>query len=283
MKLQITDIIKSAWKTLWENSASWALIMALFIVLNVSQAIFGYKEAENVQVTDSDWSAYQEGSITEDELLMKDVLYSFESFSDEGESTQTNEYTLAEGSGSWLVDLVASILSFILGVGILVASIAHVRGQKKGVFEAIQEQNFMTYVKYLGGSIVVAILVLLGMILLIVPGIIIALVLSFALYAIVDQKVGVFESLSVSNKMTTGHKWQLFLMVLATIGINILGALALLIGLLVTVPLTYLVWARTYDILLNGESEMESEVETEEAEEVIEVEEVEEGDTTSKD
>jgi len=289
MKLQISEIVKYAWKTLWDNSASWALIMALFVLLNVVQGVFGYVPAENVQVTESDWVAYQEGSITEDDLLVKDVMYSLESFSGEGTNTETNEYPVSEASGSWLVDLVATILSFILGVGIIVTSIAHARGEKRGLFESIQEQEFITYLKYFGGSIVVAILVLLGLLLLIVPGIIIAMVLSFALYAIVDQKVGVFESLSMSNKMTTGYKWQLFGMVFVTIGINILGALALLIGLLVSVPLTYLIWARTYDLLLqnmNGVDGSVPEGKTEEgkddSEEVIEVEEVEEGDTTEK-
>jgi uncharacterized membrane protein len=77
-----------------------------------------------------------------------------------------------------------------------------------------------------------------GLILLIVPGIYLGLKYQFFSYLIVDKELGVLDSLKESSQITQGVKWQLFGFSLALIGINILGALAFGIGLLVTIPLT---------------------------------------------
>lgn len=46
--------------------------------------------------------------------------------------------------------------------------------------------------------------------------------------------------------MTKGHRGKLFLLILAIILFNILGMFALLIGLLVTIPMTMLIYSHAY-------------------------------------
>ena len=52
-----------------------------------------------------------------------------------------------------------------------------------------------------------------------------------------------------SSRITRGHKWPLFGFVLMLVLINLLGALALIVGLLVSVPVSTLAFAHAYRVL----------------------------------
>ncbi len=75
-----------------------------------------------------------------------------------------------------------------------------------------------------------------GMFLLVIPGIIWGVQFSFAGFVVVDEGLGPVEALKRSSQLTRGHRTDLFLFWLALFGINLLGALALLIGLFATIP-----------------------------------------------
>jgi uncharacterized membrane protein len=99
---------------------------------------------------------------------------------------------------------------------------------------------------YLIGTVLYLLIIVGGLILLVVPGIIWALKFQFYDYYIVDKKLGPIEALKRSAKATYGYKWDLFLFWLAIIGINIVGALALLVGLFATIPTSEMAFAWTY-------------------------------------
>lgn len=105
------------------------------------------------------------------------------------------------------------------------------------------------YWKFLGSYLLTSIIVAIGFVLLIVPGIILAMVLYFTLFPVVDRGVRPFQALSESARMTKGHRWQLFLFSLVLLGLNILGLLALVVGLLVTIPVSWLAMAHVYRAL----------------------------------
>ncbi len=109
--------------------------------------------------------------------------------------------------------------------------------------------NPQPFFRYLAAQIVVAVTVLLGFVLLIVPGIIAALAFMFTPYLIIDKDLAPFEAMRRSARITKGHRWPLFLFMCALILINILGVVALFVGLLVTVPLSMLAVARVYHAL----------------------------------
>lgn len=110
--------------------------------------------------------------------------------------------------------------------------------------------------QYLGASILVGLGVVLGLVLLIVPGIILALRWLFVQYLVIDRKLGVMDSLKESARITYGYKWKLLVLLLAVAGINILGILALIVGLLVTIPVTTLALVHAYRTLEHGASEV---------------------------
>lgn len=97
-----------------------------------------------------------------------------------------------------------------------------------------------------GATLLQGIIIVIGFILIIVPGIIAALILSFTQLLVVDKKLGPIEALKESYRLTKGHLFQLFLFMLCLVLINIIGALLLLVGLLVTVPITILAVAHVY-------------------------------------
>ena len=103
--------------------------------------------------------------------------------------------------------------------------------------------------RYLGAAILYGIIVVLGLIALIVPGIYFALKYQFYAYLIVDKNLDVFGALKKSAEMTQGVKWKLFGFLLVLVGVNILGAIALLVGLLVTVPMSILAYVFVYRAL----------------------------------
>ena len=83
-----------------------------------------------------------------------------------------------------------------------------------------------------------ALIVGVGIALLIVPGVIWGLKFGFAGFALVDKKLDPIEALRASSRLTDGVKTQLLAFALLMIGVNILGAIAFGIGLLVTIPTT---------------------------------------------
>lgn len=110
--------------------------------------------------------------------------------------------------------------------------------------------------KYFLASLLVGLIVIVGLILLIVPGIIWGLRYAFVPYLIIDRKLPVMDALRESARITLGHKWQLLGLVIVFALLNILGAIALLVGLLVTIPVTMLAFVHTYRTLEHAANEV---------------------------
>lgn len=109
-----------------------------------------------------------------------------------------------------------------------------VRGERievRDIFVVFQRNYWNVVI----ANIVVAIIVGLGIVMLIVPGIIFACRLAFVPYLVVDREMDVMEALRVSWDMTRGYGWQIFLMGLLAIPVVLLGVLCLVVGVFVSV------------------------------------------------
>jgi uncharacterized membrane protein len=149
---------------------------------------------------------------------------------------------------SFLFGIVASIVQMILGMGLITVSLKVVDMTKPDLGDLFSRANL--FFKYLGGSILFGLITLGGLILLIVPGIVWALKFQFFSYFIIDKGLGPIEALKKSAAITMGAKWNLLLFALLVTGINMLGALALLIGLFATIPTSMVAYAFVYRRLL---------------------------------
>jgi uncharacterized membrane protein len=103
--------------------------------------------------------------------------------------------------------------------------------------------------KYLGASILYALALVVGLILLIVPGIIFALMFMFTTFIVIDRELGPVEAMKESNRITYGHKWNLLGFTLVLVLINLLGVIALVVGLLVSIPVSSLAVTHAYRVL----------------------------------
>lgn len=108
----------------------------------------------------------------------------------------------------------------------------------------------------LGATIVQSVIMLVGFVLLIIPGIIASLLLCFTQFAVVDKRLMPLEAIKESYRLTRPHLWQIFLLMLSIVGLNILGLLALVVGLLVTIPVSLIAIAYVYKKLANAQEPM---------------------------
>lgn len=112
------------------------------------------------------------------------------------------------------------------------------------------------YLPYLGATILTAIVVVIGLILLIIPGLIAATMLLFVKFVVVDRKLSPIDAMKESARITKGHRMTLFLFVLAIAVLNIIGAILLVIPLLVTIPISTLAMVYAYRTLGHKASEV---------------------------
>ena len=152
-----------------------------------------------------------------------------------------------EGAAAILGALINFILNTLLGIGITAFMLkAHDSPREAGVSDLWHPRSFLPY---LAATILNGLIVVIGLVLLIVPGIILALMLIFTPYIVVDRELGPIKALKESARMTKGHWWELFILLVLVLLLNIVGAVALLVGLLVTIPTTSLAIVHAYRTL----------------------------------
>ena len=147
-------------------------------------------------------------------------------------------------TGTIIINLISCIISAIFALGYM-----------KNIFQALdgEEPQFSAYgqqarkiITYLVANILMGIIVLLGICLFIIPGIYLALRLQFYAALIVEDDAGIIESLQRSWEITRGQGMSLFMLMLAMIGICILGFILLGIGIFVAMPLVYMMYAYAF-------------------------------------
>ena len=100
------------------------------------------------------------------------------------------------------------------------------------------------------GNLVVTIFVIVGLILLVLPGIYLAIAYSFVMMVIVFEKIEFMKAMEVSRKVITKNWWNFFLMAFVFAGIAILGILALGVGLLAAIPTIYCILYAAYEDIM---------------------------------
>jgi uncharacterized membrane protein len=91
---------------------------------------------------------------------------------------------------------------------------------------------------YLLTSFLLGLLVSIGFALLIVPGVLLALAFGFAPFFTVDGQNDPVEAFRASSRLTRGARGQLFTLGLLLFGVNLLGLMALGVGVMVTMPMS---------------------------------------------
>ena len=144
---------------------------------------------------------------------------------------------ISTGVISWLLDL-------LIGIGIIKISLEFCDQERARHVDLFA--GFPNLLNYLAGLIIYGIMVAVGLIFFVVPGLYLAVKYQFYGYLIVDKGMGPIDAIKMSGVLTEGVKRNLVLFWLMLAGINILGMLALGVGLIASVPVTWLATAYVY-------------------------------------
>lgn len=146
-----------------------------------------------------------------------------------------------------LLNIISLLVGMILAMGLIRASLTVVSGGTASVRMLFLPDDFGAY---FWASILVIIGVVLGLVAFIVPGIILAVMWHFFGYVIVENPgTGPIEAMRQSAEITRGHRWQLFGLGLALLGLNILGLMMFVIPIIFTYGITAITLAYTYKLL----------------------------------
>ena len=146
---------------------------------------------------------------------------------------------------SFAISIASAAVSLLVSLGATHIVLALVDGKGTSISEIFSRSEL--FWKYLWASILYGFAVVVGFILLVVPGVYMALKYGFYRYVVIDRpELSAIDTLKESARLTDGIKWQLLSFSLALLGINILGVLALGIGLLYTIPVSAMAYAALY-------------------------------------
>jgi uncharacterized membrane protein len=154
----------------------------------------------------------------------------------------------------WYISLSASIIkiiaSLVLSLGLTRAFLNVVDGDKSDVNTLFQHRDAKLILHYVIGSIIGTIVIFVGLILLIIPGIyIIARLQFFTLVLLEQEEPNFMDALKESWDMTANHVWDLVGIGIVSIIIILAGFLALIVGLFVAIPVVGLMSSIVYRLL----------------------------------
>jgi uncharacterized membrane protein len=143
------------------------------------------------------------------------------------------------------VSLVVNIaVSAFFTAGIARFSLKVARGEPYAFGDVFAGGPF--FLSVLVTHFIVSIAVGIGLVLLIVPGVVLALGLCMAVPLIVDRNVGPIDALTESWKVTEGNRINLFIFWLIAMALGIAGVCACGIGILLVAPLLWVAFFYVY-------------------------------------
>ena len=148
---------------------------------------------------------------------------------------------------SILVGIVFFVVNSILSLGVIAIVLKFVKNEKPTIQDLVSKKHLFS--KYIFSNILVSILTIIGFLFFIIPGIVLAVRMQFYVYFIVEEEVGPIDAIKKSWNLTKGSFWNIFFFGLLAGVVQILGALALLVGLIFTTPTMWVAWAVVYEKL----------------------------------
>jgi len=156
-----------------------------------------------------------------------------------------------------VADNAKSILSMPVLVpimlGIVMLAISHVRAKE------LQLQSVFDYYVHVWplvfASVAMYMMIAIGFLLLVLPGIYLAVSYKFTLPLIVDKKLGVWEAMELSRRTVTKRWFKFFGLDIALLIIVLISAIPFGIGLIWTAPMAFVAHALLYHHIFDEDAE----------------------------
>lgn len=136
------------------------------------------------------------------------------------------------------------LLTVLVHMGILTVALMAAKQQSFTFSDFFSK--FHLFPSYLLGKILFIAGMIIGLFLLVVPGIIFALKFNLWPFFVLDRDATGLDSLKESTKAVEGAKWDILMFWIAAILLNIFGFLLLGVGFLITWPVTLIAWSKIY-------------------------------------
>lgn len=145
------------------------------------------------------------------------------------------------GWGCTFVNFFHYIVNVLILLGFATVAVIAAKGQK------IQFQDFFSkfnlFFHYLVASVLYSVILAVGLVLLIVPGIYWGIKYALFPFMVVENKAFGWTALKLSAQATYGAKWDLFGLYVAILLILFAGLLTFGLGLFIAIPLTWIAQA----------------------------------------
>lgn len=162
---------------------------------------------------------------------------------------EAGERGLAGGIGA-LGQIASNLISIYLGIGQVQISLALARGQQAEFGQLFA--GGPRFIPVFVVSLLLGLLVVLGMVACIVPGVLLAIMFWPAYYLAVDGKADIIESFSVARIISENNWLTIVAMAAASMGITLVGLLAFCVGVIFAAPLVTMLWTSGY-LMMSGQ------------------------------
>lgn len=143
-----------------------------------------------------------------------------------------------------VIGLIGNLVNSFLSAGFFRMAINHLRTGSPDVGDVFSVAD--VFIHIIIASILMTIAMFLGFCLCIIPGLLLAGLFLFVNPLIVDRRMGAIDAIGTSFNTLKPHMWMALVFTIVVGLVASVGALACLIGLVVTVPLAVLSIAITY-------------------------------------
>jgi uncharacterized membrane protein len=169
---------------------------------------------------------------------------------------------LSQGFDSWFLTIIGSVLSLfislVIGLGLIRAALSILDGGRPSVEQLLSTKDIGPYIL---ASLLVALVVTVGLILCVIPGLVAGFLLQFYGYAIIDKKVDSVTTapqstptgaMRASFEVVAGNIGPLILLAVLCFLLNVAGVLLCGVGLLVSLPVTSIAIAYAWRYFSGG-------------------------------
>lgn len=142
-----------------------------------------------------------------------------------------------------LAQIIGTFIGYVVSAAVIKGSIGVTQGRK---FDLAESFSGLPIGNVIITSILIAIFEIIGFVLCIIPGLIVATLTAFALYFVVEKGQSPMEAISSSSRLVRDNLGDTIVLFLLSILVVILGLIACIVGVFVAIPVVVLAWAYAY-------------------------------------
>ena len=144
--------------------------------------------------------------------------------------------------------IAAFFLNHVVAGGLALVFIRRIRGDRASVFDVFTGFSEALFNLAAAGALA-TVLIFLGFVLLILPGVYLAVCYGFAVPLVIDKKYEYWTAMEVSRRVVQKHWWKMFALMIVVALLFLVGAIALFVGVFLTGPIAIAAYLYAYQTL----------------------------------